>query len=62
MANRTGALKRLREAARREHQRRKAMRQEQRRRESEARRASVVPGVDPDIAGIVPGPQSLPQD
>jgi hypothetical protein len=57
MAGRVGVLKRLRESARREHQMKKESRREQRQRENAERRASVPPGVDPDIAGIVPGPQ-----
>ncbi len=53
------ALKRQKELARREKQDKKAARREQRRKESEARRQDVEAGKDPDIAGIVPGPQPL---
>jgi hypothetical protein len=48
--------KRARERARQEKQRDKAARRE----EAKARRAEQPPpppGIDPDIAGIVPGPQ-----
>jgi hypothetical protein len=62
MAQNPGALKRLKEASRREHQRDKAARKEQRRREADERRKSVPPGEDPDLAGIVPGPQPLPEE
>jgi hypothetical protein len=57
MANRIGVLKRLREASRRDHQNKKAQKQEQRKQESDQRKANIQPGEDPDIAGIVPGPQ-----
>jgi hypothetical protein len=53
--------KRNREQARRERNQAKAERREQRaaaRRE----RADAPPGEDPDIAGIVPGPQPPPED
>jgi hypothetical protein len=53
-------LKRARERARQEKQQQKAAR----RLEAKARRASETPGAsgdeDPDIAGIVPGPQPSP--
>ena len=51
--------KRARERARQERQQNKAAR----RLEAKARRqhaAPVAPGEDPDIAGIVPGPQPSP--
>lgn len=57
MANRIGVLKRLREASRRDHHNKKAQKQEVRKQESEQRKANILPGEDPDIAGIVPGPQ-----
>ena len=50
-------LKRQKELARRERQQKKARRREERRAESDERRRSVAPGVDPDLAGIIPGPQ-----
>ncbi len=59
MAWSTTALKRQKELARRERQQRKERRREQRRAESDERRRSATPGVDPDLAGIVPGPQPL---
>jgi hypothetical protein len=58
-----GSTKRQKEAARREKQRKKDERREQRKRDKEANPdAPGAPGVDPDIAGIVPGPQPLPED
>lgn len=48
--------KRRKELARKEKQREKAERREQREREKAARPAGSE-GEDPDIAGIVPGPQ-----
>ncbi|HVG10326.1 MAG TPA: hypothetical protein VNM67_21660 [Thermoanaerobaculia bacterium] len=48
--------KRRKELARKEKQREKAERREQREREK-ATRAPGSEGEDPDIAGIVPGPQ-----
>jgi hypothetical protein len=54
-----GRGKRERERARAEKQKAKALRRE----ESKQRRNDAVPGdpnVDPDIAGIVPGPQPNP--
>ena len=54
-------LKRQRERAQAERRTQK----EQRRQEAKARRASLPPrsgDEDPDIAGIVPGPQPLPYD
>jgi len=61
MAFNPGATKRQKEAARRDHQRRKEEKKEQRRREK-ADRPPLAPGEDPDIAGIVPGPQPLPEE
>ena len=51
-----GATKRLKELARQQKQREKAEKREQRKREK-AERPAPEEGVDPDIAGIVPGPQ-----
>jgi hypothetical protein len=54
-----GRGKRERERARAEKQKQKIVRRE----EAKQRRNEVVPGdptVDPDIAGIVPGPQPNP--
>jgi hypothetical protein len=57
----TTASKRQKEMAR--IQRRKEKEQERARRsEEKARRPQRPDGVDPDIEGIVPGPQPLPYD
>jgi hypothetical protein len=50
-------LKRQKERARQEKQRLKAEKRQQRKAEREATDAAL--GVDPDIAGIVPGPQPM---
>lgn len=59
MAFNPGSLKRQKEAARRDRQRRKDERREERKREKEQqeRDRPLAPGEDPDIAGIIPGPQ-----
>ncbi len=57
MAHNPASLKRQKESARREHREAKEAKKEQRRREAEERRKNVNPGEDPDLAGIVPGPQ-----
>jgi len=58
MAFNPGSTKRQKEAARRDKQRRKDEKREQRKREKELRGdPASAPGEDPDIAGIVPGPQ-----
>ena len=63
MAFNPGATKRQKEAARRDHQRKKLEKKEQRKREKAERPdLPVAPGEDPDIAGIVPGPQPLPEE
>jgi hypothetical protein len=51
-----GATKRLKELARQQKQREKAEKREQRKREK-ADRPTTSTGEDPDIAGIIPGPQ-----
>jgi len=58
MAFNPGSTKRQKEANRRDKQRRKDEKREQRKREKE-QRGDRLPdsGEDPDIAGIVPGPQ-----
>lgn len=61
MAFNPGSTKRQKEASRREHQQKKAERKELRKREKETR-GPLSPGEDPDIAGIVPGPQPLPEE
>jgi len=60
-SSRPTAQKRAREKARMERQKEK----EQRRTENRERRANAearTEGEDPDIAGIVPGPQPLPDE
>jgi hypothetical protein len=57
MAFNPGATKRQKEAARRDKQRRKDEKKEQRKREKAERGDRPVGGEDPDIAGIIPGPQ-----
>ncbi|MEI7703211.1 MAG: hypothetical protein WCK73_01290 [Deltaproteobacteria bacterium] len=58
-----GSTKRQKEASRRDKQRKKDERREVRKREKDERGGAPSPaGVDPDIAGIVPGPQPLPED
>jgi hypothetical protein len=53
-----GATKRQKEAVRRDRQAKKNEKREQRKREkSEQPERPRSPGEDPDIAGIVPGPQ-----
>ncbi len=61
MAFNPGSTKRQKEASRREHQQKKADRKEQRKREKESR-GPLAPGEDPDIAGIVPGPQPISEE
>jgi hypothetical protein len=52
--------KRLKEKARQEKQQDKLIKREQRKNEKDNRPARNA-GEDPDIAGIVPGPQPLPE-
>jgi hypothetical protein len=61
MAFNPGHLKRQKEAKRAEKQREKAERREERKREK-ADRPDGEAGIDPDIAGIVPGPQPKPEE
>lgn len=56
-----GALKRQRELRRDERQKEKAARREQRKLEKAAREERVGEE-DPDIAGIIPGPQPVPEE
>ena len=56
-----GVSKRQKERARQDWQREKAEKRKQRREERTAR-VPGDPGQDPDIAGIVPGPQPPPED
>ncbi len=57
--SRTSVTKRQKEQARQQRRQHKEMRREQRAAEKETR-AQGVEGEDPDIAGIVPGPQPHP--
>lgn len=52
-----GALKRAKERARKEKQEQKQQEREKRKAERAEQRADVPEGEDPDIAGIIPGPQ-----
>ncbi len=61
MAFNPGHLKRQKEAKRAEKQREKDARREERKREK-AERPAAEDGVDPDIAGIIPGPQPKPEE
>lgn len=60
MASNTTFQKRQKERARLDKQRDKAEKMRLRRAQPNAR-AGFAPGVDPDIAGIIPGPQPLPE-
>ncbi len=63
MAFNPGATKRQKEASRRDHQRKKQEKKEQRKREKAERgERPLAPGEDPDIAGIIPGPQPIPEE
>jgi hypothetical protein len=61
MAFNPGHLKRQKEAKRAEKQREKDAKREERKREKSERPAGED-GIDPDIAGIVPGPQPKPEE
>jgi len=60
MASNPTQQKRQREKDRQAHQREKEAQRRQRR-DEKAQRPPGEPGIDPDIAGIVPGPQPLPE-
>jgi hypothetical protein len=60
MPQNPGALKRQKELLRQQRQREKAEEREKRKREK-SERPAPAPGEDPDIAGIVPGPQPPPE-
>ncbi len=49
--------KRQKERQRQERQRDKALKREERKREKANKPTGGAPGEDPDIAGIIPGPQ-----
>ncbi len=57
MVSSPGFIKRQKEMKRAEKQRDKAAKKEQRKLEKEERAKNTIPGEDPDLAGIVPGPQ-----
>jgi hypothetical protein len=59
-STRPSVNKRLREASRKERQQAKAERRAQRAAERQARGTVATGDEDPDIAGIVPGPQPRP--
>ena len=61
MASSTTFQKRQKERARLDKQRDKNAKKQQRRDEPSSR-ATSEPGVDPDIAGIVAGPQPIPPE
>lgn len=61
MASNPTQQKRQREKDRQSYQREKEAVKKQRR-EERALRPPGEPGVDPDIAGIIPGPQPIPED
>jgi hypothetical protein len=54
--------KRQKELARQDRQREKEARREERKRLKSERQPSPEGGEDPDIAGIVPGPQPVPEE
>jgi hypothetical protein len=63
LRGRPSAEKRRKEISRQDKKKDKAARREQRKQDKAASQdASLAEGVDPDIAGIVPGPQPLPWD
>jgi hypothetical protein len=61
MASSTTFQKRQKERARLDKQRDKSAKKKLRR-EQPNPRATTEPGVDPDIAGIIPGPQPIPEE
>jgi hypothetical protein len=56
---RPGMSKRQKELSRQEHRKEKEAKKEQRKKDRDDRPAGAT-GEDPDIAGIVPGPQPQP--
>lgn len=61
MASNTTFQKRQKERARLDKQRDKSE-EKKLRREQPSARVTGEPGVDPDIAGIIPGPQPIPEE
>jgi hypothetical protein len=62
MAGNTTFKKRQKEAQRAARHQQKLERREQRRKESKDTAVPVAPGEDPDLAGIVPGPQPVVEE
>ena len=62
MRGRTTFEKRRKEMARKERKQDKAERREQRKAEKAERSEDRANGIDSDLAGIVPGPQPLPEE
>lgn len=62
MRGRTTFEKRRKETARKERKQDKAERREQRKTEKAERSQNRADGEDADLAGIVPGPQPLPEE
>lgn len=62
MRGRTTFEKRRKEMLRKERKQDKAERREQRKVEKAERDAAIENGEDPDLAGIVPGPQAPPEE
>lgn len=61
MAMNPGFTKRQKEKDRQQYQQDKADKREQRRQEKLDRKDNpALPGEDPDLAGIIPGPQPVP--
>ena len=60
MATRHGASKRQKERRREEKRKDKVVRRDERKKVSDER-GPLGEGEDPDLAGIVPGPQPLPE-
>ncbi len=54
-----GASKRSKELARKEWHQQKDAKREERKKDKEERQKGLVEGEDPDIAGIIPGPQPV---
>jgi hypothetical protein len=61
MAGNPSVKKRQKELVRQEHQRQKAARKEQRKTDKDTKKPGEE-GEDPDLAGIVPGPQPIPEE
>ena len=55
-----GTTKRQREMARRQRAQEKVQKKQQRAQEKKQRSVDVPEGEDPDLIGIVPGPQPIP--